>query len=120
MTSVWLIIEPYGYLGNLSYVNSQTDFNSYYLEDTSGVGIDEVRRFLEEKAEKEPIFVGVRLDSGNPESAIFSYYGPKKNPNIQAVCLDELVVEIPKDLNFLSFPLTSLFCKSKHDASRNG
>ena len=47
---------------------------------------------------------GVRLDSGNPESAIFAYYGPGKNSRIEAIYFDSNIVEIPEDLNYINSP----------------
>ena len=53
--------------------------------------------------------VGVRLDSGNPESAIFAYYGPNKNKNIQAIYFDERVIEVPEGLDYINFPIPFYF-----------
>lgn len=57
-----------------------TDKTQYITNWTSGYGIQPVVDYLNQMGEEEKILVGVRLDSGNPESAIFVYL--KKNPNI--------------------------------------
>lgn len=56
------------------------DKSQYITNWTSGYGIEPVVDYLNQASQEEKILVGVRLDSGNPESAIFVYL--ERNPNI--------------------------------------
>jgi 4-amino-4-deoxy-L-arabinose transferase-like glycosyltransferase len=109
VASVFLILNPFEYLNLMSRVTDTSDLKTYYQGFTSGYGIDKVREFLETKSKETPIMAGVRLDSGNPESAIFTYYGPGKNKRIEAIYFDSKIVEIPEKLNYLNSPKTIYF-----------
>lgn len=69
------------------------DKSQYITNWTSGYGIKPVVEYLKKASQEEKILVGVRLDSGNPESAIFVYL--EKNPNIDIFYypLDEPSIE---------------------------
>src|SRR4030042_4158741 len=58
-------------------VTSQKD--SYVNDWTSGYGMPETVNHLESLSKDKQIVVGVRLDAGNPESAIFTYFNGSKN-----------------------------------------
>lgn len=57
------------------------DKSQYITNWTSGYGVEPVVEYLNRASKEEKILVGVRLDSGNPESAIFVYL--LKNPNLE-------------------------------------
>ena len=106
----WLIANPFAYLSLLNKLTLTSDFNSYYLSQTAGEAIKKVRQRLEKFAESGPILVGVRLDAGNPESAMFAYYGKNKNDRIMAVYFDKKIIDTegldkissPRPLYFVS------------------
>lgn len=67
------------YFQILSYVPS-SGLKEYYRGYTSGYGVSEVVAYLSQVAETEKIFVGVALNTGNPESAVIAYF--HKHPNV--------------------------------------
>ncbi len=79
-------ISPLNYFQLLDRITQYSQKKSYVVGWPSGYGLNETREFLEEKARKSPIMVGVRLDSGNPEDAIFTYFN--QNSQIKPVYLD--------------------------------
>ena len=105
-----LVVNPFYYLSVLSKFTGTSDFSSYYLSQIAGEGVDKVRQKIEKFAETEPIFVGVRLDAGNPESAMFAYFGNGKNDRITAVYFDDRIISTegldkissPRPLYFVS------------------
>jgi hypothetical protein len=58
----------------------------YYKGYTSGYGITDVGKYLSEVAKNQKIFVGVALNTGNPQSAILTYF--HKNPQVLAGYFD--------------------------------
>ena len=105
-----LIFKPDYYLKILSEVTTTSDVQTYVYGFPSGYGIKETRAFLEEKAKTRPILVGVRLDSGNPESAMFTYYGPGKNPRLRSIYFDRrILVDIPPELEYIELPVPLYF-----------
>lgn len=107
--SLVLIFSPRSYLELLAKFTKTSDLQTYVWADTSGYGIDQVRAFLEEEARVSPVFVGVRLDSGNPESAMFAYYGANKNRRIQAIYFDKRVIDVPETLEFIESTVPLIF-----------
>ena len=107
VATLFLIVEPYDYLNYLSKVTDTSEVKNYYLDWTSGDGINKVREFLQEKAKTGPILVGVRVDAGNPESAMFAYYGSGKNKNITVMYFDSRLV--PSGVKNLNFPYPLYF-----------
>ncbi|MCH7641054.1 glycosyltransferase family 39 protein, partial [Patescibacteria group bacterium] len=103
------VIETSRYIEFLSRISNISDLQTYIDGDTSGYGIDDARSFLEEKSRQGAILVGVRLDSGNPESAMFAYYGPNKSRTIQAIYFDKQTVDIPSDLDYIKSPAPLYF-----------
>ena len=80
------IFSPLNYFAILSRFTQFSQKQAYVTGWPSGYGINEVRQFLEEKARLNPLIVGVRLDSGNPENAILAYY--HRNQQIQSIYFD--------------------------------
>lgn len=109
IASFWLILAPFNYLRTLSGLAKTSDVSVYYYHYTSGVGIDKVRDFLQEKARRGSILVGVRLDAGNPESAMFTYYGAKRHDRIRAINFDKRTVDVPEDLEYIELPIPLYF-----------
>jgi hypothetical protein len=71
------ILTPIRYFSLFEKVTRFSLKTEYVTSWTSGYGIPETIDFLKEK--KKPIIVGVRVDSGNPESAILTYFHSSKN-----------------------------------------
>jgi hypothetical protein len=73
-TSTLLMISPLSYYRFLRFFpQTHTDFAQYVSGWPSGYGIKEAILFLEKKAIVSPIVITVRLDSGNPEDAVYLY-----------------------------------------------
>ncbi len=73
--SLLMIFPPLTYFNLINYFTPHYSQKiDYVTGDTSGYGINEAINFLDGKASLTPILVGVRLDAGNPESAILAYY----------------------------------------------
>lgn len=77
---IQLFITGFQLFSPLSYFNllgKYTEFSQkqeYVTDWTSGYGILETITYLNKQADKQPIIVGVRIDAGNPESAMHAYY----------------------------------------------
>lgn len=84
------------------------DKSQYVTNWTSGYGIEPVVDYLNQASKEEKILVGVRLDSGNPESAIFVYL--ERNPKIDLFYypLDQPSIKLLISTDFLyqSFVVT--------------
>lgn len=80
VASILLALFPLSYSRFLSFLpRTQSDFAQYVSGWTSGYGIKEALLFLEKKAAASPIVITVRLDSGNPEDAMYLYGERIKN-----------------------------------------
>jgi hypothetical protein len=88
-----LIFSPLSYFNILDKVTTSSQKSEYVTDWTSGYGIPEVVSYLQSQSKNNPIIVGVRVDAGNPESAMFAYFegsdnvvpqyiDPKFNPGI--------------------------------------
>lgn len=107
--SLILIFKPDYYLKTLSKVTTTSDVQAYVYGYPSGYGIKETRTFLENEAKIRPILVGVRLDSGNPESAMFTYYGPGRDSRIRSIYFDRRILKIPPELEDIQLPVPLYF-----------
>lgn len=68
------IFSPLEYFSNMSKLTKFSQEDEYVIGWPSGYGFPQVRTFLKEHGKDTIIFAGVRLDSGNPEDAIFTYF----------------------------------------------
>ena len=68
-----LIFQPLYFLKNLQQVTTYSQYESYVSNWTSGFAVLPALDYIQEITNGNKAFVGVRLDSGNPESAIFVY-----------------------------------------------
>ncbi len=66
------IFSPLSYFSFMDRVTTFSGKSEYVTSWTSGYGVMETVNFLKDK--KKPLIVGVRVDSGNPENAIISYF----------------------------------------------
>lgn len=82
LLTIFQIFSPLTYFNVLGQLASFSQKRNYVLIWPSGYGVPETRDFLKDKAKDKSILVGVRLDFGNPESAIFTYFHKIKNINV--------------------------------------
>jgi len=76
------IFKPLAYFNILANLSPYSQKKAYVTGWPSGYGVPEAWDFLEKKGEEKPILVGVRLDFGNPENAIFTYFHKRQNINV--------------------------------------
>ncbi len=74
-----LFFSPITYFNFLDKMTVTSQKDSYMNDWTSGYGMPETVNHLESLSKDKQIVVGVRLDAGNPESAIFTYFNGSKN-----------------------------------------
>lgn len=85
-----LIFFPVTYFHSLDKFTSTSQRNGYLGGWTSGYGIPETVKYLAEQGKNKQIIVGVRIDAGNPESAIFTYFNASEN--IKPLYLDPRII----------------------------
>lgn len=109
-----LLFNPLSYFNLMNRLTSHYSQKSDYVTgDTSGYGLSEVYKYLEEKAENSPVIVGVRLDAGNPENAILAYYF--NSPKIKAVYFDRQMFSSDFDFSQIKSPVPIYFVsRSQH------
>lgn len=73
-----LIINPISYFETLNKVTKYSQESEYVSGWTSGYATTEALSFIKQVSEKTPVVIGVRLDAGNPESAVFTYFNYSK------------------------------------------
>lgn len=112
--TILLIFKPLLYFNFMDvFTKKYSQKTNYVTENTAGYGLKEVRNYLEEKAKTQSIIVGVRLDAGNPENALFSYYF--NNPNIKVTYLDKQIIPPDFDLSQTSSTIPIYFVsRSQH------
>ncbi len=69
-----LIFSPIRYFNLLDSITKHSQESDYVTYWSSGYGFGEVKDYLEELSENQVIVVGVRLDAGIPENAVFAYF----------------------------------------------
>lgn len=88
--SFLLIFFPLTYFNLLHKLTSFSDKAAYVTSWTSGYGIEETIHYLKEESISTKINVAVRLDAGNPESAMFAYF--HTNDRITPMYLDAQIM----------------------------
>lgn len=83
------IFNPLKYFNILSKITRYSD-NGYIYSWTSGYGVVEARNLIKSELGENVGFVGVRLDAGNPESAIFAYF--QKDKKIKPIYFDSKII----------------------------
>jgi 4-amino-4-deoxy-L-arabinose transferase-like glycosyltransferase len=84
--SITLITNHINYFNYMEKVSSHSQKTVYVTNWTSGYGITETVNLLKNEAKNKRVIAGVRLDAGNPESAIFAYFNSSKQ--IKPIYLD--------------------------------
>lgn len=89
------IFNPYLYIKNTH--NFSGDHSIEYISGyTSGYGIPEVVRYLKNQLKDKPIYIGMALNTGNPESAMQVYFA--KDNMAKTAYLDESLLGTQMDL----------------------
>ncbi len=73
-----LVFSPLQYFKMLKKVTSYSQEPGYVSDWTSGYATREAISFIKKVSKQGPVVVGVRLDAGNPESAVFAYFNGSK------------------------------------------
>ncbi|QQG41993.1 MAG: glycosyltransferase family 39 protein [Candidatus Woesebacteria bacterium] len=74
MITYLLVISPITYFNVMDKMTVFSQKSEYLTGWTSGYGIPEVVDYLNQKGKDKKIIAGVRIDAGNPESAVFAYF----------------------------------------------
>ena len=99
------ILSPIDYFSLLSKVTRFSQKAGYVTDWTAGYGIAETRKYLSNEAKNTKIIAAVRIDAGNPENAIFTYYAQTKD--IKPIYLDANINQNISEFNCIksSFPI---------------
>jgi 4-amino-4-deoxy-L-arabinose transferase-like glycosyltransferase len=73
-----LIFSPLAYFELLNRVGVYSQNEEYVTNWTSGYAVTQAVEFIKSVSKNNPVVAGVRLDAGNPESAIFAYFNDSK------------------------------------------
>lgn len=76
--TVLLILKPLKYFDVLNAITKYSQKTHYVTYWSSGYGFDEVISFLKAETKNQRIVVGVRVDAGIPENAVFTYFNNSK------------------------------------------
>ena len=85
-----LIFSPIAYFNLLDEFTTTSQKDGYLGGWNSGYGIPETVKYITEKGKDKQIVVGVRIDAGNPESAMFAYFNG--SANVEIVYLDPRII----------------------------
>lgn len=72
--AILLIASPLKYFDFLKNVTSHSQYNEYVDSWTNGYATRDAISFIGRVSARGPIAVGTRVDTGNPESAVFAYF----------------------------------------------
>ena len=95
--SLLLIINPLTYYSSYLgfYSSIKGDFSQYVVGWPSGYGVKEAVNWLKKEAKDKPLFVFLRLNSGNPDDALIVYLRKEKNVKIiPVIYLDDILKQI--------------------------
>ncbi len=98
MTSMLMLLQifsPVNYFSFLAKVTQYSQKSEYVTGWTAGYGVKEAIGYVQEKSVGQPAFVGIRIDAGNPENAVFTYLYSSKN--LRPVYFDSRIFNV--DLN---------------------
>lgn len=76
------LTNPLVYFLTMSKLTPFSQIEEYVTHWPSGYGIPETAVYLQNEAKENPIDVGIRNDSGNPEDGIATYFNMSKTVNI--------------------------------------
>jgi len=100
--SLYQIFYIDNYLSSVNLYAKGLDLYGYSGGFTAGYGVREAILYIESlEKDYKKIIVGVRVDAGNPESAVMAYFLEDKNARVVPVYFDSQVTKIPLDENFI-------------------
>lgn len=68
------VTRPIKYFDILSKIFPYSDKSAYVLGQTSGYGVPDVVSYIQNVSRNQTVYVGVALNTGNPESAMMTYF----------------------------------------------
>jgi 4-amino-4-deoxy-L-arabinose transferase-like glycosyltransferase len=86
ITTLILIFSPLTYFKLLSQITRFSQQDGYVTNWTSGYGAQAAINYLNQETHNQPAIIGIRLDSGNPESTVISAFN--KSPRIISAYFD--------------------------------
>lgn len=100
-----LIFKPINYFGILSKYSSYSQKEVYLGTFTSGYGVKEAVDYVIGKAAGAKTIVGVRLDAGNPEDAVFMYMSKVQNIKVLYLSFDMIKNAVGGNFVTSSYPI---------------
>lgn len=88
--TIALVLSPMQYFEMLNKVTSYSQESGYVSDWTSGYATRDAIAFINKASQQAPVVVGVRLDAGNPESAVFAYFNGSKK--VMPIYFDSRIV----------------------------
>lgn len=85
LTSI-LVFAPLSYFNFLGSLTPLSQKGEYVTNWTSGYGVPETVNYLDSQSKNKKVIVAVRIDAGNPESAMFAYF--EGTDNVKVIYLD--------------------------------
>lgn len=98
--TILLITSPLKYFDVLNKFTKHSQKNFYVSHWSSGYGVNETVEFLKTEINNKQAVVGVRLDAGIPENAIFAYFNRSKQ--IKPIYFDSQILN-PEIFNYDCF-----------------
>jgi 4-amino-4-deoxy-L-arabinose transferase-like glycosyltransferase len=100
LLDIFLIFKPINYFNLLSNYSAYSQKEVYLGTFTSGYGVKEAVNYIIGKANGEKTIVGVRLDAGNPEDAVYLYLSKVKN--IKVIYLGINMIKNSENIKFIT------------------
>jgi len=104
MICIYQIFAIDGYLLFVNRYVKDLGLNSYIGGFTSGYGVRDALDFLKNESEKyDLMYVGVRVDAGNPESAVMAYFLGGENAKVKPMYFDSSYQKLPLTSDFVGY-----------------
>lgn len=114
--SYFLIFSPPLYFSIMGKLHPYSQ-NEYLEGFTSGYGIVDIKNYIETNSRNDNVFVGLALNTGNPESAILAYF--RNNDRIKVTYFDSVLFGNRLDnVDCISMPVKFYFV-SRNDQQAN-
>lgn len=108
--SVFQIFSIDKYLATLNSRDSKLGLGVYLGGFTSGYGVNSAIDYLKDLSyQYKKMYIGVRIDAGNPESALMAYFLEKENSKIVPLYFDSRAVKLPLADSFIGYKYPMYF-----------